>query len=138
LGKRNSHADARQRWEAEQERLHDCHYVDSKCVVHGSTTTVASELKATRPLCNCRSFHYPHKPEEHDTLPGGFAGDTELRRFQDAAATDWRPAEERQRRPESDEDVIAKVSGEAESTMKSPHGEQLVLIEKWASADSEA
>jgi hypothetical protein len=68
--------------------------------------------------------------EEHDTLPGRFRGDTELRRFQDAAATDWRLTEDRQRRPESAEDVIAEVSCEAESGIKSRHGEQLLLIEK--------
>jgi hypothetical protein len=110
----NIYAEARRRWEAEQERLHGCRYINGECVVHGSTTTAASEPKATGPLCNCRSFPFPHKPEEHDALPGRFAGDTELKRFQDAAPADWSTLAERQ-----------------------PQGEQLQLIDESCRAPGE-
>ena len=82
---------ARKQWEARQQQLHGCEYVDGACIVHGSQQ-IASEPKL---LCTCRSFIYPHKPGEHDTLPRRFAGDTEQRRFEDRAATDWRTEAER-------------------------------------------
>ena len=100
----NRYSLARQRWEQEQERLHGCKYVNGFCTVHGGTTGAASEgvgTEATGLLCTCRAFTHPHDPQLHDTLPGRFAGDTEKRRFKDAAGTDWRTEAEREARPES-------------------------------------
>jgi hypothetical protein len=88
---------ARENWEEQQSWLHGCDYIDGVCVKHGSEQ-IALEPKL---LCSCRSFAHAHELEAHDTLPGRFAGDTELRRFQDAAATDWRRLQERQLRRES-------------------------------------
>jgi hypothetical protein len=95
---RNPYADARRRWEEEQERLHGCQYKDGQCIVHGSTSLTASEStrQESQLLCTCRSFSYPHPPQEHDALAARFLGDTELKRFQDAAPADWRTPEERQ------------------------------------------
>jgi hypothetical protein len=95
---------ARKQWEERQQRLHGCKYIDGVCCVEHGSQRIASDPKS---LCTCRLFSHPHEPEEHDTLPGRFAGDTELKRYEDAAATDWRTREERQ-----------------------PQGEQLLLIEK--------
>jgi hypothetical protein len=102
--KPSSLALSRQRWEQEQERLHGCKYVNGVCTVHGSTTGAGSEgvgTQATGLVCTCRAFSYPHHPKLHDTLPGRFPGDTERRRFEDAAATDWRTPAGREARPES-------------------------------------
>jgi hypothetical protein len=98
----------RRRWEDEQERLHGCRYVNGQCVEHGGTTIAASEQpKELELLCVCQSFPYAHILGEHDALAGRFGGDTELKRFLDAAPTDWRTLEERQ-----------------------PQGQQLQLIEE--------
>jgi len=86
-----SHSACKQ-WEEKQNRLHGCKYVDGICVEHGSDR-IALE---PQPLCACRSFPHPHELEEHDTRPRWFADATELRRFEDAAATDWRSLAERQ------------------------------------------
>jgi hypothetical protein len=88
---------ARKQWEEQQAQRYGCRYIDGVCQVHGGEQT-ASEPK---PQCTCRSFARSHDLDEHDTLPRRFAGDTELRRFEDAAATDWRTAVERQLRRES-------------------------------------
>lgn len=100
----------RKQWEDRQRRSHGCEYVDGICVAHNSVR-IASE---TEPLCTCRSFPHLHELQLHDALPGRFAGDTELTRFEDEAATDWLTLEERQ-----------------------PQGEQLQLIDEACQAPGE-
>jgi hypothetical protein len=73
------------KWHEEQERLYGCRYVNGECTVHGATSVEPQVL-----LCTCQSFSNPHELEEHDALPGRFAGDTELKKFEDCAPTDWR------------------------------------------------
>ena len=89
----NSYADARRRWVQEQERLHGCRYVDGECAVHGSSTRASTESQLP---CICRSLPHAHRPEQHDNLTGRFPGDTEQKRFDDAAGTFWRTKEERE------------------------------------------
>jgi hypothetical protein len=93
LGKSNIYADARRRWEEQQATLHGCSYENGVCTAHGSMTTAETESQL---LCTCRSFPNPHRPEEHDTLPSRFPGDTEQRRFEELAGTNWTTQEERE------------------------------------------
>jgi len=94
---------SRSQWEASQKKMHGCIYVDGRCTVHGSTTAASKPLAVERSglLCTCRAFRHPHDPTLHDSLPKRFPGDTEKKRFDDAAATDWRTPEEREAEPES-------------------------------------
>jgi hypothetical protein len=61
--------------------------------LHGSTTTAQTKSQL---FCTCRSFSDPHRPEEHDTLPGRFPGNTERWRFEELAGTNLRTQKERE------------------------------------------
>lgn len=91
----------RERWERQQAKLHGCNYLSGVCLVHGRTAPDPVANGTTQHLCSCLSFPYPHKPDEHNTLLGRFAGDTEQQRFEDAAVTDWRKERNRENRPET-------------------------------------
>jgi hypothetical protein len=109
----NSYSLARQRWE--QKQFHGCKHANGVCTLHRSTRTDASEPPSGL-ICTCRAFSYQHDPKFHDGLPGRFAGDTEWKRFEDAAATDWRTQEERDAGP-TGEAESAKEQAEQSDTL---------------------
>lgn len=124
----NTYSDARLRWEAQQAKLFGCRYVDGVCTVHGNTTAAPSEKSGL--LCSCRSFPRPHRPEEHDLLPGRFPGDTEQQRFENRAAVDWRAEQERREQVETTADLFGQdeaIFGAAEDRVETGCSKELTL-----------